>query len=78
VPVLVSAVIVAWLTQRDFGSVAVTNVRFDNLNGIPLRAKLLRPVKVLWAAVGILLALLERERTGRGQRVDAFLLEGGV
>jgi len=28
----------------------------------------------LWAAVGILLALLERERTGRGQRVDASLL----
>jgi alpha-methylacyl-CoA racemase len=31
----------------------------------------------LWAAIGILLALLERERTGRGQRVDASLL-GGV
>jgi alpha-methylacyl-CoA racemase len=31
----------------------------------------------LWAAVGILLALLDRERTGRGQRVDASLL-GGV
>jgi alpha-methylacyl-CoA racemase len=28
----------------------------------------------LWAAVGILAALLERERTGRGQRVDASLL----
>jgi crotonobetainyl-CoA:carnitine CoA-transferase CaiB-like acyl-CoA transferase len=28
----------------------------------------------LWAAVGILQALLERERTGRGQRVDASLL----
>jgi alpha-methylacyl-CoA racemase len=31
----------------------------------------------LWATVGILQALLERERTGRGQRVDASLL-GGV
>jgi len=31
----------------------------------------------LWAAVGILLALLGREQTGRGQRVDASLL-GGV
>ncbi len=28
----------------------------------------------LWAAVGILLALLARERTGRGQRVDGSLL----
>ena len=28
----------------------------------------------LWAAIGILLALLARERTGRGQRVDGSLL----
>ncbi|MGQ9710038.1 MAG: CaiB/BaiF CoA transferase family protein [Anaerolineae bacterium] len=32
----------------------------------------------LWAAVGILLALLDRERTGRGQRVDASLLGGAL
>jgi alpha-methylacyl-CoA racemase len=32
----------------------------------------------LWAAVGILWALLERERTGRGQRVDASLLGGAL
>lgn len=32
----------------------------------------------LWAAVGMLLALLERERTGRGQRVDASLLGGAL
>jgi alpha-methylacyl-CoA racemase len=31
-------------------------------------------VGALWAAVGVLQALLERERTGRGQRVDASLL----
>jgi crotonobetainyl-CoA:carnitine CoA-transferase CaiB-like acyl-CoA transferase len=31
----------------------------------------------MWAAVGILLALLERERTGQGKRVDGSLL-GGV
>jgi len=42
--VLVAAVVVAWLAQRDFGNVEVTNVRFDNENGIPIRAKLLRPV----------------------------------
>jgi crotonobetainyl-CoA:carnitine CoA-transferase CaiB-like acyl-CoA transferase len=32
----------------------------------------------LWAAVGILMALLERERTGRGQRVEASLLGGAL
>lgn len=32
----------------------------------------------LWAAVGILMALLEREQTGRGQRVDASLLGGAL
>ncbi|MCL7454368.1 MAG: CoA transferase [Anaerolineae bacterium] len=32
----------------------------------------------LWAAVGILLALLEREQTGQGQRVDASLLGGAL
>jgi alpha-methylacyl-CoA racemase len=32
----------------------------------------------LWAASGILMALLERERTGRGQRVDGSLLGGAL
>jgi len=32
----------------------------------------------LWAAIGILQALLERERTGQGQRVDASLLGGAL
>lgn len=43
--VLLAAVVVAWLVQRDFGSVEVTNIKFENENGIPLRAKLLRPVE---------------------------------
>ena len=41
--VLTGAVCVASLVQRDFGRVEVTNVRFKNYNGIPIRAKLLRP-----------------------------------
>jgi alpha-methylacyl-CoA racemase len=32
----------------------------------------------LWAALGILLTLLERERTGRGQRLDSSLLGGAL
>lgn len=32
----------------------------------------------VWAAAGILLALVARERTGRGQRVDASLLGGAL
>jgi len=32
----------------------------------------------LWAAIGILWALLERERTGQGQRVDSSLLGGAL
>jgi uncharacterized protein len=43
--VLVGAAVVASLAQRDFGNVEVTNVTYPNLNGIPVRAKLLRPVE---------------------------------
>ncbi len=39
------AVVAASLVQRDFGRVEVTNVTYDNYNGIPIRAKLLRPVE---------------------------------
>jgi len=33
-----------FLVQRDFGRVEVTNVIYENYNGIPVRAKLLKPV----------------------------------
>jgi hypothetical protein len=42
--VLIGAVVLASLVQRDFGRVEVTNVTYENYNGIPIRAKLLRPL----------------------------------
>jgi uncharacterized protein len=42
--ILLAAVVLAWLVQRDFGRLEVTNVRFENDNGLAIRAKLLRPV----------------------------------
>ncbi len=44
VAIMVGSFVVASLVQRDFGRVDVTNVIFENYNGIPVRAKLLRPV----------------------------------
>ncbi len=44
VVILIAAEVVASLTQRDFGRVEVSNVTYQNYNGIPIRAKLLRPV----------------------------------
>ena len=42
--VLIGAVVVASLAQRDFGRIEVSNVHFLNANSILIRAKLLRPV----------------------------------
>ncbi|NTV58136.1 MAG: acetylxylan esterase, partial [Deltaproteobacteria bacterium] len=44
IAILIGAVVVASLVQRDFGRVEVTNVIYENYNGIPVRAKLLKPV----------------------------------
>ncbi len=43
--ILIGAVAVAWLVQRDFGRIEVANATYKNYNGIPIRAKLLRPVE---------------------------------
>jgi dienelactone hydrolase len=45
IAVMVGAVVLASLVQRDFGRIEVTNVIYENYNGIPVRAKLLRPVE---------------------------------
>jgi dienelactone hydrolase len=43
VAIMLGAVVVASRVQRDFGRVEVTNVVYENYNGILVRAKLLRP-----------------------------------
>ena len=44
--ITIAAVVTASLTQRDFGRIDVSNVRYSNYNGISIRAKLLHPVGV--------------------------------
>lgn len=41
-----AAFVTASQVQRDFGRVEVSNVTYPNSNGIPIRAKLLKPVGV--------------------------------
>ncbi len=54
------------LTGSREGSPIIPGVPIADLNG------------ALWAAFGILLALLAREQTGQGQRVDGSLLGGAL
>jgi alpha-methylacyl-CoA racemase len=54
------------LTGPRQGSPAIPGVTIADLGG------------ALWATIGILMALLERERTGLGQRVDGSLLGGAL
>lgn len=43
--VLVGSVLIASQVQTNFGRVEVTNAAFENANGIPMRAKLFRPLQ---------------------------------
>jgi pimeloyl-ACP methyl ester carboxylesterase len=42
--VFIGAMALAWYVQTDFGKLSVANVVYENYNGIPVRAKLLKPV----------------------------------
>ena len=42
--VLIGAVVLASLTQKGFGRIAVSNVTYTNFNGTLIRAKLLKPL----------------------------------
>jgi len=41
--ILIGSELIASLIQRDFGRLEVSNVTYKNFNGIPIRAKILRP-----------------------------------
>lgn len=41
--ILLAAVVLASQVQQDFGRVIVSNLTYENYNGIPIRAKLLKP-----------------------------------
>ena len=64
------------ILQARTGIVSVTGPNAET----PIRAgvSILDIGAGVWMAVGILTALFERQRSGRGQRVDASLLETGV
>jgi formyl-CoA transferase/CoA:oxalate CoA-transferase len=64
------------IAQAEGGVMSVTGDADDP----PLRAGVSQAdlVAGLWALSGILAALLHRERTGRGQKVDVSLLDGQI
>lgn len=62
--------------QARTGIMSVTGTE----DGPPMRAgvSILDMGTGMWAAVGVLAAVIERQRSGKGQRVDASLFETGV
>jgi crotonobetainyl-CoA:carnitine CoA-transferase CaiB-like acyl-CoA transferase len=64
------------ILQARSGIMSVTGVNEDS----PMRAgvSILDMGAGVWMALGIVTALLERQRSGRGQRLDASLLQTGV
>ena len=64
------------ILQARTGIMSVTGTG----EGMPVRAgvSILDLGTGVWMALGVLAALLERQRSGKGQRVDASLLETGV
>jgi len=46
-----AALVTASQVQRDFGRVEVSNVTYPNSNGVPIRAKLIKPVGVSSQAI---------------------------
>jgi dienelactone hydrolase len=72
--VLVGAAVTSWLVQRDFGRVEVSNVTYENYNGIPIRAKLLRPADVTADAPAPGVVYIHGYQNNR-ETSDAFCIE---
>ncbi len=72
--ILVGAVVVASLVQKDFGRVEVTNVTYPNYNNIPIRAKLLRPIGATQSAPAPGVVYIHGYQNNR-ETSDAYCIE---
>ncbi len=68
------------ILQARTGIMSVTGEGDDTGANAPIRAgvSILDMGTGVWMALGILAALLERQRSGKGQRIDASLFQTGV
>ncbi len=72
--VLLGAEILASQVQQDFGRVAVSNLTFENFNGIPVRAKLLKPRTLSTAHPGPGVVYIHGYQNNR-ETSDAYAIE---
>ncbi len=68
------------ILQARTGIMSVTGAGEDTGADAPMRAgvSILDMGTGVWMALGILAALLERQRSGKGQRIDASLFQTGI
>ncbi len=72
--VLIGAVVLASRTQRGFGKIAVSNVIYTNFNGIPVRAKLLKPLSASTASPAPGIVYIHGYQNNR-ETSDAYCIE---
>jgi dienelactone hydrolase len=72
--VLTGAVVLASWTQKGFGKIAVSNVTYTNFNGIPVRAKLLRPLSASTASPAPGIVYIHGYQNNR-ETSDAYCIE---
>jgi poly(3-hydroxybutyrate) depolymerase len=72
--VLLGAEILASQVQQDFGRVTVSNLTFENFNGIPVRAKLLKPQAISASQPGPGVVYIHGYQNNR-ETSDAYAIE---